>query len=78
MARNYVSIGKEIALTGFFSEYLPPCFKLNEKVLNYPPASECDLVRPLSFTMGTGKRVEINFISHKRRGRKISKTSDYQ
>lgn len=51
MARNYVSIGKEIALTGFFSEYLPPCFKLNENVLNYPPASECDLVRPLSFTM---------------------------
>lgn len=51
MARNYVSIGKEIAESGFFSEYLPPCFSLNKKVFNYPPPTECDLIKPLGFTM---------------------------
>lgn len=51
MARNYKSIGKEIALTGFFSEYLPPCFSLNSKILNYPPTADCDLIKPLGFTM---------------------------
>lgn len=51
MARNYKSIGKEIALTGFFSEYLPPCFSLNSKVLFYPPPADCDLIKPLGFTM---------------------------
>ena len=51
MARNYKSIGKEIALSGFFSEYLPPCFSLNSKVLNNPPPVDCDLIKPLGFTM---------------------------
>lgn len=51
MTRNYVQIEKEIAKTGFFSEYLPPCFKLNSKVLLYPPANPCDLIPPLRFTM---------------------------
>ena len=32
MARNYSEIQKQIALTGFFSEYLPPCFYLNPRV----------------------------------------------
>ena len=51
MARDYKQIGKKIALTGFFSEYLPPCFSLNSKVLNRPPVSDCDLIPPYSFTM---------------------------
>ena len=32
MDRNYTTIEKEIAETGFFSEYLPPCFKLDSNV----------------------------------------------
>ncbi len=51
MARNFISIGKDIALTGFFSEYLPPCFSLSEKVLNFPPPNDCDIIKPISFTM---------------------------
>ena len=51
MPRNYDKIQEEIALTGFFSEYLPPCFSLNSKVLNYPPSQNCDLIAPHSFSM---------------------------
>lgn len=51
MARDYNAIQKEIALTGFFSEYLPPCFQLNNAVLKHPPAKECDLIPPLNFSM---------------------------
>lgn len=51
MVRNYNKIGKEIAETGFFSEYLPPCFKLNKKVFNRIPVVNCDLIQPYSFTM---------------------------
>lgn len=51
MSRNYRKIAKEMALTGFFSEYLPPCFFLPKKALNTPPAQNCDLIDPYSFTM---------------------------
>ena len=51
MPRNYREIQKEIALTGFFSEYLPPCFSLNRKALNYTPTENCDLIPPYSFSM---------------------------
>lgn len=51
MARDYKQIGKNIALTGFFSEYLPPCFSLNKRTLCFPPSSDCDLIPPYSFTM---------------------------
>ena len=51
MARNYSEIQKQIALTGFFSEYLPPCFYLNPSVLNHTPPQKCALIPPYSFSM---------------------------
>lgn len=51
MSRDYNKIQKEIALTGFFSEYLPSCFLLRKEVLNYPPSQKCDLIPPYSFSM---------------------------
>lgn len=51
MARDYRKIGKKIAETGFFSEYLPPCFRLERKVFNRPPVENCDLIEPYCFTM---------------------------
>ncbi len=42
---------KEFKCKGFYSEYLPPCFKLDETVFNYCPKEKCDLIEPLSFTM---------------------------
>lgn len=50
MRRDYNKIFKEIRLTGFFSEYLPPCFKLDEKVFFKIPRQECDLIKPYSYT----------------------------
>ena len=49
--RNYNLIGKNIASTGFFSEYLPPCFQLDDKVFRFPPPAQCDTIAPYSFTM---------------------------
>lgn len=51
MIRNYTTIEKEIAETGFFSEYLPPCFKLDPKVFLRVPSESCDLIEPYCFTM---------------------------
>lgn len=51
MARNYGEIAKIIRQTGFFSEYLPPCFVLDAKVSNRIPSDNCDLIPPYSFTM---------------------------
>lgn len=49
--RDYAKIQKEIALTGFFSEYLPPCFSLDERVLSSSPPEKCDLIPPVQFSM---------------------------
>ena len=51
MHRDYLTINNEIALTGFFSEYLPPCFYLNENILKYIPENNCDIIPPYSFSM---------------------------
>lgn len=51
MVRNYTTIEKEIFETGFFSEYLPPCFKLDPKVFLRVPPEGCDLIEPYCFTM---------------------------
>lgn len=51
MPRDYDKIENDIAVTGFFSEYLPPCFKLDHKVFSYPPVEKCDLIAPVCFTM---------------------------
>lgn len=51
MNRDYKYIYKKILLDGFFSEYLPPCFKLNELMFKNPPKYNCDLIQPYSFTM---------------------------
>lgn len=51
MVRNYTTIEKEIAETGFFPEYLPPCFKLEPKVFLRVPPENCDLIEPYCFTM---------------------------
>lgn len=51
MARDYKKIGKKITLEGFFSEYLPPCFKLDENMIKNIPKQNCDLIEPYKFTM---------------------------
>ena len=51
MSRDYSQIQKEIALTGFFSEYLPPCFSLDSEVLTHEQGNKCDLIPPYSFSM---------------------------
>ena len=51
MARDYSKIEKEIAETGFLSEYLPPCFELNKKAFLKAPSENCDLIDPYCFTM---------------------------
>lgn len=51
MNRNYVEIEKQFANTGFFSEYLPPCFELDERAFLNPPPQNCDLIPPFCFTM---------------------------
>lgn len=51
MDRNYRAIERSIAETGFFSEYLPTCFKLDPKVFLKAPSENCDLIEPYCFTM---------------------------
>lgn len=51
MERNYEEIYKKLRLDGFFSEYLPPCFKLEEAMFIMLPPQDCDLIQPCSFTM---------------------------
>ena len=51
MDRDYNSITKSIVETGFFSEYLPPCFKLEPEVFSKFPPENCDLIPPYCFTM---------------------------
>ncbi|MCI8273158.1 MAG: RNA-directed DNA polymerase [Clostridia bacterium] len=51
MNRDYSSITEEISITGFFSEYLPPCFGISKKFLKHTPKDKCDLIQPLCFTM---------------------------
>lgn len=51
MEHDYKKIGEEIRNTGFFSEYLPECFKLNEKAFSKIPGKDCDLIKPICFTM---------------------------
>lgn len=42
---------KNFTIQGFFSEYLPPCFKLEKKALSFTPEISCDTIEPYSFTM---------------------------
>ena len=51
MERDYKKIYKDILLDGLFSEYLPPCFKLDERMFCNIPENNCDLIQPYSFTM---------------------------
>lgn len=51
MERDYSEIGKETGMTGFYSEYLPPCFKLEEEVFLRTPPQKCDSIKPYSYTM---------------------------
>lgn len=51
MERNYEEIYKKLRLDGFFSEYLPPCFKLEGAMFIMLPPLNCDLIQPCSFTM---------------------------
>ncbi|MGI6498991.1 MAG: RNA-directed DNA polymerase [Oscillospiraceae bacterium] len=55
-SRNYTKIEKTIAETGFFSEYLPPCFRLVSSALHHAPPAHCDLIAPYSFTMSRYNR----------------------
>lgn len=49
--RDYKIIGEKIAQTGFFSEYLPPCFQVNVDVFKCPAPKNCDVIAPYTFTM---------------------------
>ena len=51
MTVDYDKISDEVRDTGFFSEYLPPCFILNKKIFTYLPPENCDLIQPYCFTM---------------------------
>ena len=51
MTRDYKLLGALLVKNGFFSEYLPPCFSFDEKLLNSPPPNPCDLIPPYNFTM---------------------------
>lgn len=51
MERNYTKIEKEFVETGLFSEYLPPCFKLDKIFFRRIPPQNCDLIPPICFTM---------------------------
>ncbi len=51
MERDYRKITDEISITGFFSEYLPPCFKISKEFFTHIPKEKCDLIKPLCFTM---------------------------
>ena len=51
MDHNYTKIERDIALNGLFSEYLPPCFKMDRSALCNGPSDPCDLIPPYSFTM---------------------------
>ena len=51
MARDYDKIYIKILNEGFFSEYLPPCFSLNEEIFSKIPSQNCDLIKPYSFSM---------------------------
>lgn len=42
---------KNFTIQGFFSEYLPPCFKLDKKALKFIPPNPCDTIEPYCFTM---------------------------
>lgn len=45
------AIFKILTTQGFFSEYLPPCFYLDERCLNGIPPLDCDIIKPFCFTM---------------------------
>lgn len=51
MERDYSAISEEISITGFFSEYLPPCFEISKDFFKRVPSENCDLIKPLCFTM---------------------------
>lgn len=51
MERDYCKIGEEISITGFFSEYLPPCFKISKNFFKNTPKENCDLIKPACFNM---------------------------
>jgi hypothetical protein len=48
---NKDEIYKKLRLDGLFSEYLPPCFKLDEKMFKKIPGMDCDVIEPYSFNM---------------------------
>lgn len=52
MEINFKTIQKEALLKGFYSEYLPPCFHLDEKITKMIPSEDdCPTIPPLTFTM---------------------------
>ena len=51
MSRNYNIIANNVAMRGFFSEYLPPCFVLPQKIFRHIPSISCDIIEPYYFTM---------------------------
>lgn len=51
MARDYDALWKIVTLDGYFSEYLPECFSIDETVLKKLPPQNCELVKPYRYTM---------------------------
>ena len=51
MNRDYSKINNDIRNNGFFSEYLPPCFKLNKQIFTIKIPQKSDLIKPYCFSM---------------------------
>jgi len=51
MSRDYKKAEEDFAISGFFSEYLPPCFRLTKSSLGYSPPKSCDIIPPYCFSM---------------------------
>lgn len=51
MELDFNQILQNLTIQGFFSEYLPPCFQLDKKILNYSPPKNCDLIAPYTYSM---------------------------
>lgn len=51
MTIDYDEAFREIKINGFFSEYLPPCFRLKEEMFNISISDKCDLIEPITFSM---------------------------
>lgn len=51
MSIDYGLLYKELKINGFFSEYLPPCFKLDDRMFEIRSYKKYDFIAPCRYTM---------------------------